>query len=43
MKTKNMTGYPSMDRPWMKYYDENAGRADGFFKGRKSNLCENAV
>ena len=24
-------------------YDENAGRADGFFKGRKWNLCENTV
>ena len=23
MQTTNMTGYPSIDKPWMKYYDES--------------------
>lgn len=24
MTTQNMTGYPSIDKPWLKYYSEEA-------------------
>ena len=28
MEEKKLTGYPSIDKPWLKYYSEEAIRAD---------------
>lgn len=46
MENKNLTGYPSIDKPWLKYYDEEAKNyelpscsAYQYMKSNNENYC----
>ena len=51
MEEKKLTGYPSIDRPWLKYYSEEAINAplpecsmyEYLWNGNKMNLTDTAI